>query len=123
MCVSNVFFTPIPSLSRIMATEIDKLDDAIKAVELKIESIDKQLLEKGLSDEKEIALLNKATALIKDRTSLREQRQVLIAGTSAPSGNPISLSQSLHKVFECVVVMSFPLFCRGSSCTSHFINF
>ena len=92
-------------------TNIERLDDAIKAVEVKIAMIDKQLSEKGLSEEKAIALLNQGTELLKKQARLEDQKTKLEG--SAPSGNPINLSQSLHKVFECVVVVSFPLFCRG----------
>ena len=96
-----------------MATEIDKINQQLEKIEddLKITMVAFNAI--GLTSEERVALINKETALIKDRTSLREQKQVHIAGTSAPSGNPINLSQSLHKVFECVVVVLFPLFCRG----------
>jgi hypothetical protein len=88
-------------------TDIERLDDAIQAVEVKIEMIEKQLLKEGLSDEMQIALRKNIDTYGADKASLKAEKRELQG--SAPSGNPINLSQSLHKVFECVVVVSFPL--------------
>ena len=80
-----------------MATEIEKINQQLEKIEddLKITMVAFNAI--GLTSEERVALTNKETALIKDRTSLREQKQVHIAGTSAPSGNPINLSQVFIK--------------------------
>jgi hypothetical protein len=94
-------------------TEIETLVKAIKAVEEKIEGLENQLSDRGLSENERVAIRKNIDSYLTKEADLRAQKRELQG--SAPSGNPINLSQSLHKVFECVVVVSFPLFCRGSS--------
>jgi hypothetical protein len=94
-----------------MATGIDKINRQLEGIEEELEAIKESLKARGISDEKEIALRNDRAALLTKEASLKAEKRELEG--SAPSGNPINLSQSLHKVFECVIVVLFPLFCRG----------
>ncbi len=120
----KMFHTPFPPHSAkniIMATtDIEKLDEAIQAVQVKIEMIEKQLFEKGLSENKEIALRKNIDTYSAEKESLKAEKRELRG--SVPSGNPISLPQSLQKVFECVVVVSFPSFFEPSSVREHAPN-
>ena len=98
-------------------TEIETLVKAIKAVEEKIEGLEKQLSDRGLSENERVAIRKNIDTYGADKISLKAEKRELQG--SAPSGNPINLSQSLPKVFECVVVVSLPLFCRGTSLPHH----
>ena len=91
--------------------EIDRINRELEEVQNELLSIKAKLEAVGENREYEIALRNDRAALLTKEARLEEKKTKLQG--SAPSGNPINLSQSLHKVFECVVVVSFPLFCRG----------
>ncbi len=97
-----------------MDKEIDKINRELEVVHNDMLSINAKLKTVGPDNlEFETSLINQKTELLKKEARLEDKKTKLQG--SAPSGNPINLSQSLHKVFESVVVVSFPLFCRGSS--------
>ena len=90
-----------------MEEVIDKINRELEEVQNELLSIKAKLETVGENRDYEMVLVNKETALLKKEARLEEKKTKLEG--SAPSGNPINLSQSLHKVFECVVVVSFPL--------------
>ena len=103
-----------------MATaDIERLDEAIKVVEVKIEMIEKQLLEKGLSNEKEIVLLNIMNSRLTERSRLEDKKTKLEG--SAPSGNPISLPKVFIKCLNAWLLCRSPSFVEVTP-TSHFIK-
>lgn len=91
--------------------EIDKINRELEEVQNELLSIKANLETVGKDRDYEKALRNDRAALLTKEASLKAEKRELQG--SAPSGNPINLSQSLHKVFECVVAVLFPLFCRG----------
>ena len=103
----KMFHTPFVPPQKKISTEIETLVKAIKAVEEKIEGLENQLSDRGLSENERVAIRKNIDTYSADKISLKAEKRELQG--SAPSGNPINLSQSLHKVFECVVVVSFPL--------------
>jgi hypothetical protein len=88
-------------------TEIEKLVKAIKAVEEKVEGLENQLSDRGLSENERVAIRKNIDSYLSEKASLKLEKRELQG--SAPSGNTINLScQILHKLFECVLVMSLP---------------
>ena len=86
-------------------TDIDRINRQLEGIEEDLEAVKKLLKAGGLSEAMQIALRKNIDSYIIKEADLRAQKRELEG--SAPSGNPINLSQSLHKVCECVVVVSF----------------
>ena len=111
MCNVNILHTTSTTIT--MTTEVDKTDEALKGISKQLLTIEAKLETVGKDRDYEMVLRSEKTALLTKEASLKAEKREL--QVSAPSGNPINLSQSLHEVFECGVVVSLPLVCRGSS--------
>jgi hypothetical protein len=115
MCKFVKCFTHLrPSLLNIiMATaDIERLDEAIKAVEVKIETIERQLSEKGLSDEMQIALRKNIDTYGADKARLEDKKTKLEG--SALSGNPISLPKVFIKCLNAWLLCRSPSFVEAT---------
>jgi hypothetical protein len=89
-----------------MATiEIERINRKLEVVDEDLEAAKKSLNAGGLSEAMEIALRKNIDSYEKARL---EDKITELEG-SAPSGNTINHSQSLHRLFECVLVVSLPV--------------